>query len=236
VSLSEYEQRRDFAATPEPAPDAPVAAATRRFVIQEHHATSLHWDLRLEHEGVLASWALPRGIPPDPRQNRLAVRTEDHPLAYLEFEGEIPKGQYGGGLMEIWDSGTYQVEKFRDREVIVVLHGERVTGRYALFRTEGRNWMIHRMDPPDDPGRELMPEGIAPMLAKPGSLPPHADDWAFEIKWSCLSDRNTNLADRIMGYTSMPSVTLISCGGVWDPSAGTHDKRVAVRGELIKAA
>jgi bifunctional non-homologous end joining protein LigD len=183
VSLSEYEQRRDFAATPEPAPDAPVAAATRRFVIQEHHATSLHWDLRLEHEGILASWALPRGIPPDPRQNRLAVRTEDHPLAYLEFEGEIPKGQYGGGLMEIWDSGTYQVEKFRDREVIVVLHGERVTGRYALFRTEGRNWMIHRMDPPDDPGRELMPEGIAPMLAKPGSLPPHADDWAFEIKW-----------------------------------------------------
>jgi bifunctional non-homologous end joining protein LigD len=85
--------------------------------------------------------------------------------------------------MEIWDAGTYEVEKFRDREVIVDLHGERVTGRYALFRTDGKNWMIHRMDPPDDPGRELLPEGIQPMLAKPGSLPRNADDWAFEIKW-----------------------------------------------------
>jgi bifunctional non-homologous end joining protein LigD len=183
LALEEYRKRRDFAATPEPDGDVPAAADTRRFVIQEHHATSLHWDLRLEHEGVLASWALPRGIPPDPRQNRLAVRTEDHPLAYLEFEGEIPHGQYGAGEMSIWDAGTYETEKFREHEVIIVLHGERVSGRYVLFRTDGRNWMIHRMDPPEDPGRELLPEGIAPMLAKAGSLPPHADDWAFEIKW-----------------------------------------------------
>jgi len=97
VPLDEYRRRRDFTATPEPGADESAVGAARRFVIQEHHATSLHWDLRLEHDGALASWALPRGIPPDPRQNRLAVRTEDHPLAYLDFEGEIPKGQYGGG-------------------------------------------------------------------------------------------------------------------------------------------
>jgi bifunctional non-homologous end joining protein LigD len=183
VPLDEYRDRRDFQTTPEPDGAAPASEGQRRFVIQEHHATALHWDLRLEHEGVLASWALPKGIPPDPRQNRLAVRTEDHPLEYLDFSGEIPKGEYGGGLMGIWDSGTFEVEKFRDHEVIVVLHGERVTGRYVLFQTGGKNWMIHRMDPPQDPGRELLPEGITPMLAKPSSLPRNTDDWAFEIKW-----------------------------------------------------
>ncbi len=117
-------------------------------MIQEHHASSLHWDLRLEHEGVLASWALPKGVPIHPDENRLAVRTEDHPLEYLEFHGEIPAGSYGAGTMEIWDSGTYEAEKFRDNEVMVVLHGERVQGRYVLFPTRGKDWMIHRMDPP----------------------------------------------------------------------------------------
>src|SRR6478672_10948227 len=108
--LARYRAMRDFSATPEPAGADTGGPGSLQFVIQQHDATRLHWDLRLEHEGVLASWALPRGVPPDPRQNRLAVRTEDHPLAYLEFEGEIPRGQYGGGRMEIWDSGTYQVE------------------------------------------------------------------------------------------------------------------------------
>jgi bifunctional non-homologous end joining protein LigD len=183
VPLDEYRDRRDFTTTPEPGADTRDAGGGRRFVIQEHHATALHWDLRLEHDGVLASWALPKGIPPDPRQNRLAVRTEDHPLEYLDFSGEIPRGQYGGGEMGIWDRGTFEEEKFRDDEVIVVLQGERVAGRYVLFQTSGKNWMIHRMDPPQDPGRELLPEGITPMLAKPSSLPPNTDDWAFEIKW-----------------------------------------------------
>jgi bifunctional non-homologous end joining protein LigD len=182
VALDEYRRRRDFARTPEPEGGAP-ADGLPRFVIQEHHARSLHWDLRLEHEGVLASWALPRGIPLEPRTNRLAVRTEDHPLAYLEFSGTIPRGEYGAGTMAIWDAGVYEVEKFRSNEVIVVLRGERVSGRYVLFQTDGRNWMIHRMDPPADPGREPMPAGIEPMLAKPGSLPHDDAGWAYEIKW-----------------------------------------------------
>jgi bifunctional non-homologous end joining protein LigD len=152
-------------------------------VIQEHHARSLHWDLRLERDGVLVSWAVPRGIPVDPRRNHLAVHVEDHPLEYLDFAGEIPAGEYGAGHVEIWDRGTYEPEKFRDDEVIAVFHGERVQGRYALFQTRGKDWMIHRMDPPADPEREPLPEGLRPMLAKPGGLPREDDAYGYEVKW-----------------------------------------------------
>jgi len=181
--LREYRKRRDFAATPEPGGGEAGADGNRpRFVVQEHHARRLHWDLRLEHEGTLLSWAVPRGIPDHPKEDRLAVRTEDHPLEYLEFEGEIPAGSYGAGTMTIWDGGTYELEKLRDDEAIVVFHGQRVRGRYALFRTRGDDWMIHRMDPPP-PGVEPMPERIEPMKAKLGDLPRDHDAYAYEIKW-----------------------------------------------------
>jgi bifunctional non-homologous end joining protein LigD len=181
--LRDYREKRDFAATPEPEGGAGTSAADLpRFVVQQHRASSLHWDLRLERERTLASWAVPRGIPDHPKEDRLAVRTEDHPLRYLEFEGEIPAGSYGAGTMTVWDSGTFELEKWRDDEVMAVFHGERVSGRYALFRTDGKNWMIHRMDPPAA-GVEPMPETIEPMKARLGTLP--ADDGAFgyEVKW-----------------------------------------------------
>ena len=109
-------------------------ASAPRFVVQEHHATRLHWDLRLEHDGALASWAVPNGLPEEPKDNRLAVRTEDHPLEYLDFHGEIPKGNYGAGTMTIWDRGTYELLKWEPRKKVeVTLHGERLDGRYALF-------------------------------------------------------------------------------------------------------
>ena len=158
--LGRYRKKRDFGTTPEPRGGDADAAGAGRFVVQEHHARRLHWDLRLEHDGALASWALPRGVPDHPDENRLAVHTEDHPLEYLEFEGDIPKGEYGAGTMRIWDSGTFEAEKFRDGEVIATFHGERLSGRYALFRTRGDDWMIHRMDPPADPGYEPMPERL----------------------------------------------------------------------------
>jgi bifunctional non-homologous end joining protein LigD len=181
--LGSYRAKRDFRQTPEPKGRAREQAAAGRFVVQEHHARRLHWDLRLEHEGTLASWAVPRGIPAHPDENRLAVRTEDHPLEYLEFEGEIPKGEYGAGTMTVWDSGTFEAEKFRDDEVIAVFHGERLSGRYALFRTRGQDWLIHRMDPPEDPGYEPMPDRLKPMLARSGELPRNEQDYGFEVKW-----------------------------------------------------
>ncbi|MGH2944595.1 MAG: DNA polymerase ligase N-terminal domain-containing protein, partial [Solirubrobacteraceae bacterium] len=121
--LTEYKRKRDPQRTPEPVGDGDAAPGDGdRFVVQEHHATRLHWDLRLEHDGVAASWAIPNGIPEDPKQNRLAVRTEDHPLEYLDFEGDIPKGSYGAGSMRIWDRGTFECHKFDDDKVEVTFH------------------------------------------------------------------------------------------------------------------
>ncbi len=216
AGLKEYRAKRDFDATSEPSgrggekpkrqpakrPAAKKASSKKRtaskrteqaprFVVHEHSATRLHWDLRLERDGVLASWAVPKGLPQAPKENRLAVWTEDHPLEYVDFHGEIPKGQYGAGTMKIWDHGTYEVLKWEPRKIEVALHGERVDARYALFPissppTEGerpKEWMIHRMDPPADAAREPMPEHVKPMLARPGSLPSEDAGWAYEIKW-----------------------------------------------------
>ncbi len=188
--LRSYRDKRDFGKTAEPAgaTTATPPRAAPRFVVQEHHATRLHWDLRLEHDDVLASWAIPNGIPPDPSENRLAVHTEDHPLEYLEFEGDIAKGEYGAGTMRIWDRGTYELHKWEPRKVEVTFHGERLTGRYGLFPISrdgdtSNDWMIHRMDPPADPDRQPMPDRIVPMLARAGELPVREDGWSFEVKW-----------------------------------------------------
>ena len=153
-----------------------------RFVVQEHSATALHWDVRLERDGVLVSWAVPKGLPLDPATNHLAKQTEDHPLSYATFEGDIPKGQYGGGRVTVWDSGTYLLEKWEPDEVKVVLSGSRVSGRYVFFRTSGRDWMVHRMDPPP-PGWAPLPRNLRPMLATAGTLPADDDAWAYEVKW-----------------------------------------------------
>src|SRR6266571_4173096 len=119
MGLEEYRAKRRFDDTPEPGvvPSSGQPDGLPRFVVQEHHATRLHWDLRLEHEGTLASWAIPNGLPEAPKDNRLAVRTEDHPLEYLEFHGEIPKGSYGAGTMTIWEQGTYEVLKWDARKI-----------------------------------------------------------------------------------------------------------------------
>jgi bifunctional non-homologous end joining protein LigD len=115
-----------------------------RFVVQEHHATSLHWDFRLEHEGVAVSWAVPKGPPEEPGQRRLAVRVEDHPVSYMSWSGTIPKGSYGAGKVSIWDEGDYEPEKWEDDKIVVRLHGRRLDGRYALVRTGGKNWLIQK--------------------------------------------------------------------------------------------
>jgi bifunctional non-homologous end joining protein LigD len=186
--LDTYQSMRDFGKTEEPSGhDDPERSdheqrGAPRFVVQEHHATALHWDFRLERDGVLVSWAVPRGIPPDPRSNHLAIHTEDHPLSYFDFEGDIPKGEYGGGKVILWDRGTYTEEKFSDREVMVVLHGERAKGRHVLFKTDGKNWMMHRMDPPEDPSREPIPSDARPLTPIAGDLPDE-DGWRYAVEW-----------------------------------------------------
>jgi bifunctional non-homologous end joining protein LigD len=131
---------------------------------------------------VLVSWAVPKGVPDDPAVNHLAVHTEDHPLEYGSFEGEIPRGQYGAGSMTIWDHGRYETLKWAKNEVKVRLHGQRVSGGYTLFQTGGKQWMMHRE-------RQPLPPGLRPMLASLASAPPYdpdgadQDSWALEMKW-----------------------------------------------------
>ncbi|MFC4398168.1 ATP-dependent DNA ligase [Arthrobacter sedimenti] len=186
--LGKYRSMRDPRATPEPFAGLP--AGGNSFVIQEHHASRLHWDLRLEHEGVLASWALPKGVPESGGKNHLAVQTEDHPMDYLTFHGTIPKGEYGAGVMTIWDTGTYELHKWiNGREVIVTLTGAEDGGlggtkKIALIHTgRGRGkdaegqWLIHLMDQ-EQPGGRRRPAAPAGQVQSASAAP--ADEPAGE--------------------------------------------------------
>jgi len=183
VPLDEYRRKRDATRTPEPVPqaDPQVEGPGTRFVIQEHHARRLHWDVRLERDGVLVSWAVPKGLPADDETVRLAVRTEDHPMEYLDFHGEIPAGEYGAGSMTVWDTGTYETEKWHPREVAVVFHGERARGRHVFIRTgRGENdWLLRRSDP-TPPGQDPLPRDARPMEPVPGPLP-DGDGWWLQV-------------------------------------------------------
>ncbi|MFD1149431.1 non-homologous end-joining DNA ligase [Saccharothrix hoggarensis] len=190
--LSEYRRKRDPGRTPEPVPgegDALPRGGDDTFVIQEHHASRLHWDVRLERGGVLVSWAVPKGLPAEPGTIRLAVRTEDHPLEYASFSGVIPKGEYGAGEMFIWDRGRYETVKWSDREVDVVLRGSRVEGEFVFFRREGgaaggKDWMVRRRHEAVRPDWVPLPEWVPPMLATAAvELPGPVSRFAFEFKW-----------------------------------------------------
>jgi len=144
-SLRTYHEKRNFSVTSEP--EGEMDMSGNSFVIQEHHARTLHYDLRLERDGVLKSWAVPKGMPRTAGEKHLAVAVEDHPLEYGTFEGEIAKGEYGAGTVSIWDSGTYETKHWDDEKVEVVLHGRRIDGRYVLvkFLRAGKdNWLLLR--------------------------------------------------------------------------------------------
>jgi bifunctional non-homologous end joining protein LigD len=186
--LARYRGKRDPGRTPEPVPvGGPLPTGQDdTFVVQEHHARRLHWDVRLERGGVLVSWAVPKGLPLDPKTNHLAVHTEDHPLEYAAFDGEIPRGEYGGGRMKIWDRGTYRTEKWTDTEVKVVFEGVRAQGRYVFFRIREDDWMVHRMDPPPRPDWRPVPAGLESMRPTSGQLPDADEDerWGYEMDWA----------------------------------------------------
>ncbi|WP_193596454.1 ATP-dependent DNA ligase [Microbacterium sp. YJN-G] len=177
-ALAAYLAKRDAAKTPEPMPSTAYVGSggAPRFVIQEHHASRLHYDLRIERDGVLFSWAVPKGVPETTERNHLAVMTEPHPMEYLTFEGEIPRGEYGAGSMTVWDTGTVALEKWRDDEVIGTFTGQpggRLgAARLALIRTEGEGeksqWLLHRMK---DPAARPVPErpSSRPVPERPSS-------------------------------------------------------------------
>ena len=191
--LAEYRDKRDFGATPEPAPEpAPAPADPQgrpRFVVQRHDARALHFDLRLEVDGALASWAVPKGPPLREGPKRLAVRTEDHPLEYLTFSAVIPEGQYGAGRMTVWDGGAYEAELQADDEWKLVLDGRILRGNYHLVRTGRRGgkdeWLIFRSaaGPPGPPDPAPAFRAMRPMLASSRQDPFDDPAWAFEPKW-----------------------------------------------------
>ncbi len=145
-SLKTYEDKRDFSTTTEPKGQKKDAYGEAKiFVVQEHHARRLHYDFRLERAGVLKSWAVPKGIPQDPSDKRLAVETEDHPIDYAKFEGNIPEGQYGAGQVIIWDKGSYETKVWDEKMIEVILNGAKLHGRYVLvpFKRGGtKNWLM----------------------------------------------------------------------------------------------
>lgn len=160
--LKQYQGKRDFSKTPEPRGVQASGDADPVFVLQQHDARSLHFDFRLEHDGVLLSWAVPKGPSTDPREKRLAVRTEDHPLEYARFEGRIPEGEYGAGVVIVWDYGSYENVSDRDGDPISMeealakghirarLHGQKLSGVYSLLHTKMRgdekNWLLVKED------------------------------------------------------------------------------------------
>ena len=143
--LDAYHTKRNFHKTPEPEGEIGEGSGHPRFVVQEHHASTRHFDLRLERDGVLVSWAVPKGIPESPGVRNLAIRTEDHPLGYADFEGTIPEGEYGAGTVRIWDRGLYEPLTWSENKIEVVMKGERISGRYILIkftRAGEKDWLV----------------------------------------------------------------------------------------------
>jgi bifunctional non-homologous end joining protein LigD len=205
--LSEYERKRNPKQTPEPFDRKRGKTKAPIFVVQRHDARRLHYDFRLERAGVLASWAVPKGVPLEPGQQHLAVHVEDHPLEYASFEGEIPKGNYGAGTVEIWDHGTYELlEEKRDGGLTVRLHGERLEGTWALVpaRLSGdeKNWLILRKREDGDGARGR--RRYVPMLASLAEPLPAGEGWLFEPKWDGY---------RALGYVHGGEASLCSRNG-----------------------
>jgi bifunctional non-homologous end joining protein LigD len=212
VTLGEYRRKRKPSLTPEPfAGRGDGGSREPIFVVQRHDATRLHYDFRLELNGALASWAVPKGVPLEPGQQHLAVHVEDHPLEYATFEGEIPKGNYGAGTVEIWDTGTYELlEQKRGGGLTVRLHGEKLDGVWTLVPAklggDEKNWLIlrKREEQAAAAGPAKRPMRYAPMLATLAKEVPKGDGWLYEVKWDGY---------RALAYVAGGDVGLVSRRG-----------------------
>jgi len=188
-ALESYEKKRSFDKTPEPRPTVPhrggieggvAMGEGNAFVVHRHHASRLHYDLRLERDGTLKSWAVPKGLPQRPGIKRLAVATEDHPLEYLNFDGTIPKGQYGGGEMWIFVQGKFDITKQKKDGFYFRLHSRELNAEYRMYQTRGNEWLLERVDKPQV---DWLRDSIEPMLAYSQDKPPASGDYVFEVKW-----------------------------------------------------
>jgi DNA ligase D-like protein (predicted ligase)/DNA ligase D-like protein (predicted polymerase)/DNA ligase D-like protein (predicted 3'-phosphoesterase) len=177
--LEDYSKKRSFDKTPEPAP-AQGAGTGSAFVVHRHHASRLHYDLRLEQKGVLKSWAVPKGLPPRPGIMRLAVAVEDHPLEYIHFEGAIPKGEYGGGMMWKFAQGRYEITKQKEGGFYFRLQSRELNAEYRAHHTKDNQWLLERVDLPQ---MDWLRTDVQPMLAKPADKLPGSRDYVFEVKW-----------------------------------------------------
>ena len=194
ASLTEYKKKRKFDKTPEPGPTKKRTKTGHLFVVQKHRATQLHYDFRLEADGVLKSWAVPKGPSLDPKVKRLAMQVEDHPVDYAKFEGVIPEGEYGGGTVMVWDYGTYEPENtddvseaLRKGELKFSLNGEKLKGSWVLVRTRDRQWLLmkHRdYYTTDEDVTELAPASILTRR----TLAEIAEDEGGDVKKAATGD------------------------------------------------
>ncbi len=224
--LSPYRGKRDPSASPEPpGREAPPRTGAPAFVVQRHDARRLHYDFRLERGGVLESWVVPKGVPLEPGRQHLAVHVEDHPLEYATFAGEIPRGSYGAGTVEIWDRGTYELlEEKRDGGLTVRLHGARLRGTWALVPAklsgDPKNWLILRKR--DDATPTPARHEYRPMLATMSRDLPGGEGWLFEPKWDGY---------RALGYVHGGEARLVSRNG-----NDLSERFASVARELVQVA
>jgi len=204
-NLKEYNWKRDFTATLEPSPDIKINANIEvdgKFVIHIHQATNLHYDLRLGSEGVLKSWAIPKGLPIEKDIKRLAIQTEDHPAKYIDFEGIIPKEEYGGGQMWVFETGTFEWLKKTKTSYKIKLKGKQIEATYSLYKMKAGDWIVERSESTD---LSFFVKGIQPMLCDAAKkLPTKATNYLYEIKWDGI---------RAIWYKRKDEIQLISRSG-----------------------
>ncbi|HEY7197127.1 MAG TPA: DNA ligase D [Gaiellaceae bacterium] len=256
TSLDEYRKKRNARKTPEPFGGRRKPRKGPIFVVQRHDARRLHYDFRLERDGALASWAVPKGVPLETGERHLAVHVEDHPLDYASFEGEIPAGQYGAGTVEIWDDGTYElVEEKKDGGLTVRLEGSRLQGLWTLVPAklggDPKNWLLIRKQDRSDgtaPTSKSAARDYAPMLATLADEVPKGGDWLFEVKWdgfravgyvrggeaTLKSRRDQDLSERFAVVTRELPKALRTPGAVVDGEACAVDEEGVPRFSLLQ--
>ena len=228
AQLESYEKKRDFKKTPEP--DARVIDGSgNNFVVHRHHASHLHYDLRLEKDGVLKSWAVPKGLPPHPGVKRLAVQTEDHPMKYLTFNGTIPKGQYGGGEMWIYALGKYQITKDKKDGFYFKLSSKEVSGEYRIYNIKAKEFLLERVDTPQI---NYLRDEIEPMLSESSEKLPKGNDHIYEVKWDgiraliSLEDGQVRIRTRNQNDVTKQFPELLSADKAFRATCGLFDAEI----------